>query len=346
MLATVRKKYESSLQELTLISKQLKKREQLMRIIEQEINQLEGTIAEQQKIVSALTRDLEELKKQYASMLKAAYRQVITHQRLAYLLADENPVEILKRYIYLNKIAEYRRMQADMIKTTQQLLATEVEKLRQQKRGKEELLEQLKRQKEQYEAEKERLEKLRTNLQKQHTQLERQLASKKKALKNLEKAIEEALRREALARKKRALTPEELKLSASFEENRGRLPPPVEGVVTLSFGRQPHPVLKNVYIENKGIDIQSEEGAIVKAIFEGTVVSVLFSPAFQHAVLIRHGEYYTVYSGLKQVFVKAGQRVSTLEPIGKLGGSATAELHFELWKGTNPINPEEWLKLE
>lgn len=344
MLANVREKYKSSVEELTLVSKQIRKREQLIGLIEQELEQLNAKISEQQEVVYALTRDLETLRKQYTSMLKAAYKQLSTHQRLSYLLTGENPMEILKRYIYLNKIAEHRKMQADMIKATQQLLANEVAKLHKQKQNKEELLQQLKKQKEQYEAEKQRLEELRESLQKQRTQLERQLADRKKALQKLEEAIKEALRREALARKKRELTPEELQLGASFTQNKGKLPAPVEGVVALSFGRQPHPVLKNVYIENRGIDIQSEGGATVRAIFEGTVVSVLFSPVFQYAVLIRHGEYYTVYSGLKQVFVKAGEEVSALKPIGKLAEGPTAELHFELWKGTDPLNPEEWLR--
>ena len=143
------------------------------------------------------------------------------------------------------------------------------------------------------------------------------------------------------------LTPEETQLSTSFSANRGKLPWPCErGLISENYGSHTHPVLKHVTVKNNGIDILTENGATIRAVFGGKVTKVM---SFQHlnkVVIIRHGEYLTVYSNLSEVHVREGDMVKAKQSIGTIRaveGESRAELHFQLWKGKTILNPESWL---
>ncbi len=143
------------------------------------------------------------------------------------------------------------------------------------------------------------------------------------------------------------LTPEAKALSASFAGNQGHLPWPVEsGVIIESFGVHAHPVLKEVTTKNNGVDIKTTGGATVRAVFQGTVVGIIINPSYHKAVLVKHGDYFTVYSNLATVSVKAGDVLTTLEPLGVAytDDSPLTFVHFELWNGTTLLNPESWLQ--
>lgn len=143
------------------------------------------------------------------------------------------------------------------------------------------------------------------------------------------------------------LTPESQLASKNFEGNKGKLPWPVErGVITERFGTHEHPVLNGVMIENNGIDITTSDGASVRCIFEGEVVNVIFNPSFQKGVIIKHGNYYTVYTQLENVTVSAGDKVSTKQKIGTAytnSEEGTTEVHLEIWKGTALLDPSGWI---
>lgn len=146
-----------------------------------------------------------------------------------------------------------------------------------------------------------------------------------------------------------AMTRAEKKLSDDFAGNRGRLPFPVAGRYTIvgTFGEQQHQELKYVRTNNSGIDIQTTPGADARAVFNGEVTRVFVVPGYNNSVIIRHGNYLTVYSNLSQVYVKAGDKVSTRQAIGKIftdteSGNATI-LHFQLWKEKTKLNPSPWL---
>ncbi|MDO8897638.1 MAG: M23 family metallopeptidase, partial [Bacteroidales bacterium] len=144
-----------------------------------------------------------------------------------------------------------------------------------------------------------------------------------------------------------SLTPEEQKLSNSFTQNRGKLPWPVErGVISSRFGEQPHPVLKKVTIKNNGIDIATTKGSEARAVFDGVVVSTNRITASNNAVIIRHGDYFSVYSNLEQVYVKRGDKISTKQSIGLIHTEKTeskTELHFEIWQNRTIVDPALWL---
>ena len=139
----------------------------------------------------------------------------------------------------------------------------------------------------------------------------------------------------------------EKELSSTFSANRGRLPWPCDrGFISGSFGEHPHPVLEYIKVKNNGIDIMTEQGSLVKAVFNGRVSRVMSFPTLNNVVIIRHGEYLTVYSNLDEVNVRDGQEVTAKEKIGKVHTNSDdqkSELHFELWRGKVIQNPEEWL---
>ena len=143
------------------------------------------------------------------------------------------------------------------------------------------------------------------------------------------------------------MTPRERELSSSFASNRGRLPWPCEkGFISGTFGEHPHPVLERVKVKNNGVDITTEQNAQVKAVFNGKISKVMSFPNLNNVVIVRHGEYLTVYSNLEMVSVKEGQEVTTRQTIGKVHTNVEeqkTELHFEIWKGKMIQNPENWL---
>ena len=193
-------------------------------------------------------------------------------------------------------------------------------------------------------------------LGKKEKQLLATIKQKEKASKKLQKEIEKIIAEEIrLAAQKSgtkntssfALTPAELKLSANFEMNKNKLPWPLErGVISEKFGEHPHPVLKNVTVQNKGVDFLTDKGAKARAVFEGEVTRVISIAGYNYVVMIRHGEFLTVYSNLVEVFVQKGDKITRGQEIGEVHTDTKemkTELHFEMWKGKTLLNPSNWL---
>jgi len=190
--------------------------------------------------------------------------------------------------------------------------------------------------------------------------LKKELRQKEKDAKSLERAIQRIIEEEIRKAREAAqannnkgsfeafsLTPEAKALSDNFTSNKGKLPWPVErGLIVSPFGEQPHPVLPGIKIKNDGIDIATESGSIARACFEGTVSGIIVIPGAGRAVIVRHGDYLTVYSNLDEVYVTNGQTVSTKELIGTVrtdGTDGQTILQFQLWKGTTKQDPKPWL---
>ncbi len=140
---------------------------------------------------------------------------------------------------------------------------------------------------------------------------------------------------------------EEIKLSAEFEKNQGKLPWPIErGMISEYFGEHPHPVLKGIKVKSNGLNFICPSDATVYSVSKGIVSKIMEIPGMRNVVIIRHGEFLTVYSNLKNVMVKEGETVAALTKIGIAGeikNEDNAEMHFELWKGKTPQNPISWL---
>jgi septal ring factor EnvC (AmiA/AmiB activator) len=137
-------------------------------------------------------------------------------------------------------------------------------------------------------------------------------------------------------------------MSADFKRKMGKLPWPVnDGFISKGFGRQKHPTIKNIEINNNGIDIRTDEGAEVAAVYEGKVSMVRYMPGTEYTILLQHGNYYTVYSNLSETTLNEGDVVRANQPIGRVSTSpitGASELHFELWHQKQRLNPASWIK--
>jgi murein hydrolase activator len=173
--------------------------------------------------------------------------------------------------------------------------------------------------------------------------------AKEEAIAKVEESRSTAAKAAPVKSNSMSVTAEDVALTGSFSGNKGRLPSPVDrGAIISSFGEHPHAEFQNIKIKNNGIDIVSSSGSIAKVVFDGEVSSVMFITNLNYIVIVRHGDYLTVYSNLKDVTVKKGDRVKTRQSLGTIAtseGESKSRLHFELWQGTIVQNPAGWLNI-
>jgi len=344
------------------LKKKIRLRQQMINTITAELNNLNGAIRTTGSEIQSLEKRMKQLKDEYANMIRFAQRNRSSYQRMMFVFASEDFNQAYKRLTYLRQYSEHRKQQAALIEATQKDLNLKREQLENQKVEKQTLMASELDQKSALEQDKKAQDKILSTLQQRESQLKKQLAEKQRAKKRIDDAIAAAVRKEIEAAKKRAtaagkknvttanvftLTPEAQKLSAGFANNKGRLPWPVEkGSISERFGEHPHPELKGIIVKNNGIDIRSTPGSIARSIFDGEVTGVINIPGANSAVIVRHGEYLSVYSNLESVLVKKGDKLSTRQAIGKIvtnSDAGAAELHLEIWKGTVKLDPALWL---
>jgi septal ring factor EnvC (AmiA/AmiB activator) len=341
---TTRKK--NSLGELSALNQRIREQENLIGSIKSEIALLDTEINENNDIITALEDDLEKLRKEFSAMLYAAQKANNNTTKLTFLFSSKSFDQLVMRLQYMEQYAAARRHQAQQIKKVQEELSTQVAVIKAQRDEKNVLLADQLRESESLVALKDQQNKLLRSLAKEEKNLKRDLENTKQAVAKLDKLIDAAIKEEMARASAKAKSAESVALSSSFEDNKTKFPWPVSGFVSLGFGRQNHPVLKGIVIQNNGVNIQTKEDEKVKTVFDGEVRKVAFIPTLGSTVIINHGEYLTVYAGLKEVFVKAGQKVSTNQEIGKVFSNAdgVSELRFQIFKNTTALDPQVWLR--
>ncbi len=346
---TARKK--NSLGELAAVNQRIRVQENLIQSIKSEISLLDKVISENNGIIKALEDDLEKLKKEYAAMLFAAQKANNGATRLTFLFSAQSFDQLAMRLRYMQQYAERRKLQVAAITSVQAELGHQVKEIEVKRSEKNTLLDQEVAENNSLVNLKKKQNDLVRTLAKQEKSLRKDLEDTKKALATLDKKINEIIKEEMerAAREAKAKTSTStaaVALSSSFEGNKSKFPWPASGFVSQRFGKQNHPVIKSVIIQNDGINIQTKENEKVKSIFEGEVRSVSFFQILGYAIIIGHGEYFTVYSGLKEVYVKKGQKVSTNQEIGQVLSNADgiSELRFQLRKNTTALDPQAWLR--
>ena len=335
----------ATLSELKTIERKIYKRERLIKTFVKEIKLLDKQIKQKKEIIHALQIDINNIKKEYAAMVVKAYQYQNDYNKLLFIFSAESFNDLYTRIKYMEKYAEYRKQQANLIIKTQEDIKKRISVLNKKRQEQRKLLEGEALNKSNLKSEVNKKNSLLSNLKKRESSLKRQLNKKKEKDKKLKKAIKAVIEKELLA--KRNIN---FKLSADFKKNKGKLPWPVEkGIIIGKYGKQQHPVY-NIFTNNNGIDIKTTKGSKMRAIFNGKVSNIIFSPSFQNAVLINHGEYFTVYSNLSEVFVKKGQEIKTKDFIGVVytdEEKGKTEAHLEIWLGSNnttsTMNPEHWL---
>ncbi len=362
LIDQARKEQRVTQQQLQLLESQIDAREQLIRAMNGELRQVDSKIQEDQAMVISLKEDLEKLKEEYGRMLQFAYRNRSSYDRMSYLFAASSFQQAYKRSRYLDQIAAQRTRQAALIEETRQEIESRLNGLKEQREEKSRIMAQEQAEKQKLAADRNGQQSALSTLRKEEGRLKETQRKQQKQRNDLDaairKAIEESLKpkakpgatgKPATGKLDLTLTPEAKELNADFEKNKGKLPWPVEkGVITSRFGKQPHPVLPGITIENNGIDITTEKGAAVRSIFRGDVSSVIVIPGAGKAVILSHGAYRTVYSNLREVSVAKGQKVDTKQTVGTVLTDDTGSIaHIEVWKitadGLVKVDPGPWL---
>ncbi len=352
ILGQTERKRANSLGRLNAINEQIRVRKDLIRAFKEEIAILDSEIEETNSIINSLDEDVRKLKKEYAQMVYATYKANQGYSKLTFVFSSHSFSQFLMRLEYMEQYGKERQNQAKEIELITDVLQDQIANIESKKTEKNSLLgDQLK--------ENNNLAGLRNEqrntigaLQNKEKELRDEVASIKKANEKLEEMISAVIKAEIAKNAKRTannritMTPEAAALSASFAKNHARLPWPVEsGFISQKFGEQPHPVLKRLKVNNKGVIIQTNAQEDVRAVFDGKVSAIVNVPGKNNAVLVKHGEYFTLYANLKEVNVTKGQDLSTKQVIGKVytNRDGVSELHFELWKNTKTLNPQSWL---
>jgi len=359
ILEQTRKSTQANIQQLSLISGQIVNQQQLVGLIQQELNAINSEMKTTGEQITRLENELNALKEEYAKMIYFSYLTRSSHHRLMFVFASESMNEAFQRYRYLQEYAASRRRQADLIVTKQNELNEMLARLEKIKSEKFSLLRQQESEVKKLSNQKQEKDKTIKSLQSQEEKLRADIRKKQQEAQKLQRQIEELIRKEIEEANRRAntkkvegssmpMTTAELEISKGFSGNKGRLPWPVDnGVVTGKFGEHPHPVLAGIKVKNNGIDVTTSANTQVRAVFEGTVSAIFNLPNDTKAVIVRHGDFLTVYANLQSVRVKKDEKVLTSTILGTVHTDAstnTTMLHFEVWKEKSLENPESWLR--
>ena len=356
LLEQTQKTKENSMNKLRLLERQIDRRETLINTISTEITSVDEQIATGNERIGTLTRDLNQLKQEYARMIYYAYRTMRTNNKLVFIFSSSDFNQAYNRLKYFRQYAEFRRRQAEKIRTTQNELSLKQQELQSIRSQKQNLVTDQEASKLKLTREKQEKDKTVKELTKKEKELLATLRAKQNALNKLKAEIEKLIAAERANVTKStgsktstgmSLTPAEKHLSGTFAANKGSLPWPSDrGVVTETFGKHTHPVLKYVKVKNNGIDISVSNGTQIHAVFDGRVSRILAVQNLNQVIIIRHGEYLTVYSNLEEVSVSEGQEVKTRQTIGKIHSDpddGKSVLHFEIWLGKSIQDPQQWL---
>jgi septal ring factor EnvC (AmiA/AmiB activator) len=374
--------------QLAALNEELAYREQLLGNINNEIRSIDGQIQSNEATVGALSKDLDKMKSEYAAMIYQAYKNRSAYDKMMFVFAADDFNQAYKRFKITQRYAEVRKHQVAQIQGTQQEINSHISVLQQDKSQKEALASKKESEKNEIAQNKQQQQAKLSSLKNEEKKLRDQQKKHEGDRKKLTAKIEEIIRKEIEEERKRAeaeakkaaatastggsasgskasattsaaapnaakslaMAPETKLASADFEKNKGTLPWPVSsGVITERFGKHPHSSLAGIEVNNNGLDFITEKNSSVLAVFAGTVTSVFSIPGAGTNIIVTHGMYKTVYSGLDGVSVKVGDKVSLKQKLGTVmfdGEENT--LHFEVWKigseGGQAQNPEFWLK--
>lgn len=355
-LKETKKSKAATLDQYLALQNQIRKRQQLINTLHEEVDYANASIGRANEVLAALTYDVGRLKEEYAHIIRTAYRHKLNNSFLLFLFSADSFNDAFRRWQYIRQYDRYRKKQARLIMETKNMLARKARQLEEKLEEKEQLLASQEQQQQLLNQELKDKNRILKELKTSEGRLITELEEQQKSHDALNLAIEEVIREE-MARKRREaraadaaagtegipFPDDNAPLSNSFQGNQGRLPWPVKaGYITRQFGKQPHPQIRSVQITNNGIDIRTDEQANVYAVFDGKVAGTQFIPGYKNTVILQHGRYYTVYSNLEEAFVQRGDAVNAREPIGKLGKDKP-EVHFEVWLEKKRLNPVQWV---
>lgn len=363
MLSSEKRKERDILSEITESNRKISLTNQLISTYKKELRVLADDIYTKTLESNKLKRELAVLKEDYAKTIRTSYKTRSEQSKILFVLSSDSFLQAYKRMQYIKQYAKYRKSQGEEIRKKSEDLEKIMQKLEVQKQKQQAALAEQQKEITALQQEKNKQNELMSLVRKDQKKYTSQINKKQQESRKIDqqikvliqKAIEEANRKarekeggsstEKVSSGKFAMTPAEKALAASFSNNRGRLPWPVErGYISGRYGSQPHPSVPNITIENHGVDITTENQATVRAVFEGEVTEIQVL-AGTRVVFVRHGDYISVYQNLSSVSVKQGQKVSTKQTIGTVAQNREGQsvLKFYLTQNNQFQNPQSWL---
>ena len=356
LLFTNKKQKKNALTEIEDLAVKIGLRQRLIKVTNEEANRLTQQISVNQRTITRQEKELKHLKADYVEMIRYAYASKSAKSRLMFLFSSESFLQAYKRFQYLKQYAAFRKKQGLMIAEKTKALEALNVSLAIQKQKKDTLIKENRIAQNELTAERLEQKERITALKKNERSLSRQIQKKQRQIAAFDKEIQRLIRAAITASNKAAagknksvftLTPEAQLIGKNFTANKGKLPWPVEqGVVTLGFGTQTHPVVKTTKIQSNGVTIATPGNAKVRSVFKGKVMQVFSFKGSNPGVLIQHGNYITSYSNLAVVYVKKGETIDAKQAIGEVfthPTSGKSELKFSVFQNTTPVNPKSWV---
>ena len=341
----------SMLTDLSLIRKKISNRKALVSESDRVIRQYSDSIYLAQKEINRLQARVDTLTAHYSKLVLSAYKNRDSRIWYMYMFASDNLGQAFRRFGYFRNLSSQMQNEAKSIRAMQDDLALKQERLALLKKDAEAVRAERKKELDNLKKDESKADNVVKKLQKDRKKYQSQLASKKKEIdalnREIARLIANAMNKDGQkSSSKKPKAPVDMKLDAEFSKNKGKLPWPADGPVVSRFGKHYHPVYKNLELPpNNGVDIALAKGEHVKAVFDGVVSQVLVMPGYNQCVLVQHGNYFTLYCKMKNIAVKAGDKVKTGQLIGDIDTiNGQTQLHFEVWKGKDPQNPESWLR--
>ena len=341
----------SMLTDLSLIRKKISNRKALVSESDRVIRQYSDSIYLAQKEINRLQARVDTLTAHYSKLVLSAYKNRDSRIWYMYMFASDNLGQAFRRFGYFRNLSTQMKNEAKSIRTMQDELALKQERLALLKKDAEAVRAERKKELDNLKKDESKADNVVKKLQKDRKKYQSQLASKKKEIdalnREIARLIANAMNKDGQkSSSKKPKAPVDMKLDAEFSKNKGKLPWPADGPVVSRFGKHYHPVYKNLELPpNNGVDIALAKGEHVKAVFDGVVSQVLVMPGYNQCVLVQHGNYFTLYCKMKNIAVKAGDKVKTGQLIGDIDTiNGQTQLHFEVWKGKDPQNTETWLR--
>jgi len=350
------KKEKSLLSQVEDLNVKISVRTDLVKVNNQQANLLTQQINVNQRNITNLRKELEELKKDYAEMIQKSYKSKSSQNRLMFLFSSEDFLQAYKRVKYMKQYASYRKKQGEDIKQKTKTLQSLNKTLLEQKAQKYALVIENRKAKQQLQQERKSQQRLIRGLKSKSQSLTREIKQKQSKAAEIDQEIERLIR-EAIAASNNAagkssnnafaLTPESKLLAANFVANKGKLPWPVEkGIIIQRFGTQPHPVVKTTMIKSNGVTIATAPKSEARAVFEGEVMTILSFKGSNPTILVKHGNYITTYKNMSKVYVKKGDKVKAKQPIGEIfthPQTGKTTLQFSVFNELKPQNPKSWI---
>lgn len=371
LLQTVKKKEKSAVNVVIVQSTKIKLKEKLINTTEKQTKLLGNDMYINQVQINKLKKELVILKENYSEMIVKSYKSRSAESRAMFLLSSENFLQAYKRAQYMKQYTSYRKTQGEEIKTKSDKLTDFNQKLNIQKTAKQKLIAENEKERLSLEKEKKEQLKLVSVIKKDKNKISQEIRKRQQEYRTIDRQINKLIREAIAAANRKAalekakanpsapvskaavssskieLTPEAKLIADNFRANRGRLPYPVEkGYISLGYGNQTHPLFNTITVHNSGVEITTDRGASARAVFGGEVTSVIVLSPVNKAVMIQHGDFFTVYQNLSSVNVSKGEKVSIKQSLGKVrtnGETGKTIIKFLILQNTTYNNPEGWL---